>query len=567
MVDLTSHVHGRGDHDRSVASHPIPRRFRRFLDELPLGAELIDSVERMAGALTELTGASASMVVLGTGLPSNPTSGTVLFYVDGRRTTLDDPGAYADVAYQERGSGWAVEPIEGHTEDPGMGFSFTYGGYGITRPGALICWGRELPDVDTLDEVAEDLARWLSARLRHFSLLDRHRVQSEVHLSRRMIHDLNNVRAGLFSNMDYMVEIVTSLQRLNAPTTRLLDSARAHPDLLHLVEEIERVRQDIQLDRIIDEAPEIAQDVAQVRSRMQSLVRRMETFVASSSGMMAEVELEEFLAGIVEELANQERLDPAKVTLECHGSMEVFTFPHLLRRCMEELLLNAVEAVDPSGGRVHLRVERIEDHAVVVVRDDGPGMSSSSLREAVLPFASNKPRRPNGPPRGLGLNVAMHMAQRIGGELEICPLGGGTVISLSLPAPTIDGLEILVLGEVPDEALEVLRGTTTVRLHEHDEIDALGLGRPDLLLVHVSASPDWVLDVVDVLKPRFGELPLLRYGNLELADGFVGDAIDKLEAMLDGDAEERDYLIHEVKRVLSQHMMTIRTGHGEHHPA
>ncbi|MBS0262391.1 MAG: hypothetical protein JSS02_10615 [Planctomycetes bacterium] len=88
---------------------------------------------------------------------------------------------------------------------------------------------------------------------------------------------------------------------------------------------------------------------------------------------------------------------------------------HQLQQLFVNLLINALDAVDPQG-RVEFRlhVSSPEDRmAVVTVADDGPGIVESELQQIFQPFRTTKPHGV-----GLGLALCKEIAERHEGAIE-----------------------------------------------------------------------------------------------------------------------------------------------------
>jgi signal transduction histidine kinase len=86
------------------------------------------------------------------------------------------------------------------------------------------------------------------------------------------------------------------------------------------------------------------------------------------------------------------------------------------------LLENALEA----GHTVMASAAAVPPHGIIDVLDDGPGLPEN----ATEPFFTNRPGR-----LGLGLNVAIRIAQRWGGSLELRPRERGAGIQARLLLP------------------------------------------------------------------------------------------------------------------------------------
>lgn len=87
-----------------------------------------------------------------------------------------------------------------------------------------------------------------------------------------------------------------------------------------------------------------------------------------------------------------------------------------LRRCVSELLANAMEASAKSLIEVRVSVDPLDGRLLIAVRDDGKGMSQKDLEHACDPFFSAKPA---GRSTGMGLAKARQIAQLHGGTLTL----------------------------------------------------------------------------------------------------------------------------------------------------
>ncbi|MBZ4684555.1 MAG: two-component sensor histidine kinase [Desulfomicrobiaceae bacterium] len=102
-----------------------------------------------------------------------------------------------------------------------------------------------------------------------------------------------------------------------------------------------------------------------------------------------------------------------------------------LEQVVSNLLLNALDAVEPHAGTVTLRAACSEDgrHAVITVADDGPGIPESDLPHIFDPFFTTKEV---GRGTGLGLAVAFGLMHDMGGTIEALNQGGALFV-LTLP--------------------------------------------------------------------------------------------------------------------------------------
>lgn len=99
-----------------------------------------------------------------------------------------------------------------------------------------------------------------------------------------------------------------------------------------------------------------------------------------------------------------------------------------------QILVNLLQnASDASDEPVEVTVTAQPDHAVLTVRDHGPGLPEEVRRRLFVPFVSTKPP---GKGTGLGLYTCARLAQQLRAELTIeNDAGGGVLARLVLPRP------------------------------------------------------------------------------------------------------------------------------------
>lgn len=112
----------------------------------------------------------------------------------------------------------------------------------------------------------------------------------------------------------------------------------------------------------------------------------------------------------------------------------VWAQPLALRRCMQNLLSNAVQ----HGNQVTAKAEHRPGWVVLSVVDNGPGVPESELERVLEPYHRLDPaRQKTSGGVGLGLTIARDVAHRHGGRLVLSNRhGGGLVARVELP----DGL-------------------------------------------------------------------------------------------------------------------------------
>ncbi|MCH5276782.1 MAG: two-component system sensor histidine kinase ZraS [Desulfovibrionaceae bacterium] len=102
--------------------------------------------------------------------------------------------------------------------------------------------------------------------------------------------------------------------------------------------------------------------------------------------------------------------------------------PDRLRQAVLNVCLNAVEAM-PDGGTVRLCLSSDENHVMLDVVDNGPGIPSELLSRVFDPYFTTKSQG-----TGLGLVMVMNIVEAHGGSVQLSSEPGqGTTVHFSLP--------------------------------------------------------------------------------------------------------------------------------------
>jgi two-component system sensor histidine kinase RstB len=105
--------------------------------------------------------------------------------------------------------------------------------------------------------------------------------------------------------------------------------------------------------------------------------------------------------------------------------------PRLLDRALENLIGNALRH---ATSRVTLAMSQQQDHYLLEVADDGPGIDLALAPQIFEPFMrldQSRDRRTGG--AGLGLAIVRSIARHHGGEVQLLPSAVGARFCLTLP--------------------------------------------------------------------------------------------------------------------------------------
>lgn len=173
-----------------------------------------------------------------------------------------------------------------------------------------------------------------------------------------------------------------------------------------------------------------------IRSEMRRLERLVGDLLAAAAvhpsdgpGESRRVDLSALVAFRIQEAAE----DGARGRLSLRApdaAVTVHADPARVEQVLATLLSNALHG-SPPGDTVEVTVSTTPEQAVVSVRDEGPGIPAAEQARMFDPFHRMEAR---GGRRGLGLHVARHLIEAMGGRLWVVSQpGSGAIFSFALP--------------------------------------------------------------------------------------------------------------------------------------
>ncbi len=195
-----------------------------------------------------------------------------------------------------------------------------------------------------------------------------------------------------------------------------------------------------------EEAVDDAQVIVEQTERMTEIILQLLGFARTRKPKSSDESLTalcEQAIRILEPLArkNGVLLELAQTSYETTARIDAVQ----VQQVLANLVMNAIQA-QPSGGVVRLQVSRCsefppagspgpcDEHAAIVVEDEGEGMSDSIKERLFEPFFTTKEV---GQGTGLGLSVAYGIIHEHGGWIDVqTELGRGSRFTIHLPEST-----------------------------------------------------------------------------------------------------------------------------------
>jgi two-component system OmpR family sensor kinase len=176
--------------------------------------------------------------------------------------------------------------------------------------------------------------------------------------------------------------------------------------------------------------------IAREATRMGRLVEDLLTLTKVDAHHVSETEPVELVDLVIEAVETARTVGPGwPLQFIAEDAVEVLGNRGALRQVVDNLLSN-VRAHTPVGTRATVSVVRRGPDALIVVEDEGPGMSEADaalIFERFFRVDPSRSRETGG--AGLGLAIVASIASAHGGRVTAVPRpGGGTRFEVTLPA-------------------------------------------------------------------------------------------------------------------------------------
>jgi signal transduction histidine kinase len=187
----------------------------------------------------------------------------------------------------------------------------------------------------------------------------------------------------------------------------------------------------LERDPLPDVRARCAAGLRRQTQRMAELVRSILAFVRGEDDyLFAKSDVDVLLAELAEDLAMAHAGTPVKIERRPGQVGAVRVDASALRRALENLARNGVQAM-PQGGTLTLGAERTDEHVLFTLTDTGVGMDESVRARLFEPFFT----RGKAEGTGLGLAIVRRIVDAHAGTIEVTSAPGkGTTFRVRVPA-------------------------------------------------------------------------------------------------------------------------------------
>ncbi len=172
-------------------------------------------------------------------------------------------------------------------------------------------------------------------------------------------------------------------------------------------------------------------DIRALEADVVEMEHMIDEYIAFARGQEGEAPVETDLAALLDDVVEGASRRGASIALQTERPLAVTLRPGAMKRCITNLVDNAIR----YGGAVKVATLRRGAAIEIAVEDDGPGIPEADRERVFRPFVRlDASRDPNRGGTGLGLTIARDIARGHGGDLTLSEAeGGGVRVVLRLP--------------------------------------------------------------------------------------------------------------------------------------
>ncbi len=171
--------------------------------------------------------------------------------------------------------------------------------------------------------------------------------------------------------------------------------------------------------------------------RCKEITHKLLSFARKTDSTIQEINIKDLIQEIIELTGQRAKYSNVIIETSFQENLPSFRASNTeMQQIFLNLINNAIDAMEKTGGTVNIKVSLEPKNIVVEVADNGPGIPQSNLARIFDPFFTTKPV---GKGTGLGLSICYGIIKKIGGEIHVKSVVGlGTTFRVYFPVGTHD---------------------------------------------------------------------------------------------------------------------------------
>lgn len=194
---------------------------------------------------------------------------------------------------------------------------------------------------------------------------------------------------------------------------------------------IKLMRKNIMEDKInLQEFKDRLSIMEQETDRCVKIIKNLLDFSRQSEPSFKEIDINSLLEDSLSFIQHHAELEKVKIIKELNPDLpKVNVDPDQLQQVFVNIILNAIQAMQPEGGTLTIKTDRADTDGVYIkFTDTGCGISEDNMKKLFTPFFTTKPKG-----SGLGLAVCYGIIEKHKGKIEVeSKLGEGTTFTVKL---------------------------------------------------------------------------------------------------------------------------------------
>jgi len=184
-----------------------------------------------------------------------------------------------------------------------------------------------------------------------------------------------------------------------------------------------------------DNLAEIERATTQIKTqggRCKEITHKLLSFARKTDPTVKQIDLNEMVQEMITLVDQKTRYASVQIDSQLEdGLPPVWVSSAELQQVLLNLLNNSVDAMDSSGGNIHISTQLSDGQIVLKIADNGMGIAEANLARIFDPFYTTKPV---GQGTGLGLSICYGIIKKLGGDIQVqSTKGKGTTFSVFLP--------------------------------------------------------------------------------------------------------------------------------------
>ncbi len=168
--------------------------------------------------------------------------------------------------------------------------------------------------------------------------------------------------------------------------------------------------------------------------RCKEITHKLLSFARKTDSRIQDVQLNDLVEELIALSAQRAKFANVDINVNLQENLPIL---HVSQTELQQILLNlinnALDAMEKTGGTLNVSSELEGDYIVVEVADDGPGIPGPNLARIFDPFFTTKPV---GKGTGLGLSICYGIIKKMGGDIEVrSTVDAGATFRVKIPIP------------------------------------------------------------------------------------------------------------------------------------